>query len=151
MKLSKKLTTVTPFSKYLAMVLFIILPFVGFYLGIKYQEINYTISIGSQYQNQITKNQAEDIVKDLPEVKKMLDNAKNERIVTADERKDNWYVQVAEVVEDTRPEDKERTGHTATFNWYKIDKNNGKVICSWFYYDKNGKRLENKNDSDSCI
>lgn len=38
MKLSKKFTTVTPFSKLLALALFIILPFLGFYLGTKYQE-----------------------------------------------------------------------------------------------------------------
>ncbi len=38
MKLPKQLTTVTPFSKYLAMFLFILLPIVGFYLGIQYQK-----------------------------------------------------------------------------------------------------------------
>lgn len=37
--MSKKFTTVTPFSKYLAMVLFILFPFVGFYLGIQYQKL----------------------------------------------------------------------------------------------------------------
>ena len=36
-KLPKWLTTITPFSKYLAMSLFIVLPFVGFYLGMQYQ------------------------------------------------------------------------------------------------------------------
>lgn len=38
MTIPKYLTTVTPFSKYLAMFLFILLPFVGFYLGIQYQQ-----------------------------------------------------------------------------------------------------------------
>ncbi len=38
MKLPKSWTTVTPFSKTLAFVLFITLPFVGFYLGMKYQQ-----------------------------------------------------------------------------------------------------------------
>lgn len=37
-KLSKWLTTVTPFSKYIAMFLFIFFPFVGFYLGMQYQQ-----------------------------------------------------------------------------------------------------------------
>jgi hypothetical protein len=37
-KLPKSLTTVTTFSKILAMILFVVLPFLGFYLGIKYQE-----------------------------------------------------------------------------------------------------------------
>ena len=37
MHLPEKLTTITPLSKYLSMVLFILLPFVGFYLGTKHQ------------------------------------------------------------------------------------------------------------------
>lgn len=51
MKLPKELTTVTPLSKYFAMILFISLPFVGFLLGIKYQE---TINLQT--------NQSEDII-----------------------------------------------------------------------------------------
>ncbi len=39
MALPKSLTTVTTFSKTLAMILFILLPFVGFYLGIQYQKM----------------------------------------------------------------------------------------------------------------
>jgi hypothetical protein len=37
-KISKTWTTVTPLSKFLAMALFIILPFVGFYLGVQYEK-----------------------------------------------------------------------------------------------------------------
>jgi hypothetical protein len=37
MKISKSLTTVTPLSKTLAAILFITLPFVGFYLGMQYE------------------------------------------------------------------------------------------------------------------
>lgn len=44
--LHRYLFTVTPFSKYLAMLLFILLPFVGFYLGMKYQQkITFTTQI----------------------------------------------------------------------------------------------------------
>ena len=39
MKLPKELTTVTPFSKYLALSLFIILPMLTFFLGMRYQEL----------------------------------------------------------------------------------------------------------------
>ncbi len=39
MVLPKQLTTVTPLSKYLAMALFILLPFLAFSLGIKYQKL----------------------------------------------------------------------------------------------------------------
>ena len=38
-KLPKSLTTVTTFSKTIAMLLFIILPFLGFYLGFQYSNI----------------------------------------------------------------------------------------------------------------
>lgn len=49
MKLPKELTTVTPLSKYFAMVLFISLPFIGFLIGIRYQE---TVSLQtSQSEN----------------------------------------------------------------------------------------------------
>ena len=42
-KLPKFPTTVTPLSKFLASVLFILLPFVGFYLGIKYEKATSSI------------------------------------------------------------------------------------------------------------
>jgi hypothetical protein len=99
----------------------------------------------------ITKNDAEDMVKTLPEVRNRLQNAESEWIVNAEDRKDDyWYVQVAEVVEDIHSEDKERVGHTATFNWYKILKKNGEISCSMFAYDKTGKLLQS-NEADSCI
>lgn len=37
-KLPKSLTTITPLSKTIAFILFIVLPFVGFYLGMQYQK-----------------------------------------------------------------------------------------------------------------
>lgn len=37
MKLPEELTTVTPLSKYFAMILFISLPFIGFFMGMNYQ------------------------------------------------------------------------------------------------------------------
>lgn len=37
-RLPSSLTTVTPFSKLFALILFILLPFIGFYLGIQYQK-----------------------------------------------------------------------------------------------------------------
>jgi general stress protein CsbA len=43
--LHKYLFTVTTFSKLLAMILFITLPFAGFYLGMKYQEKTNIIAI----------------------------------------------------------------------------------------------------------
>ena len=44
MKLPKSVTTVTPFSKFIALILFIALPFGGFYAGIKYEQAVQTIN-----------------------------------------------------------------------------------------------------------
>jgi hypothetical protein len=51
-KLPKWLTTVTPFSKYLAMFLFILFPFVGFYLGMQYQQKVTTVRMPTPTPNQ---------------------------------------------------------------------------------------------------
>jgi hypothetical protein len=37
-QLPESLTTITPLSKTLALVLFILLPFIGFFLGVRYQQ-----------------------------------------------------------------------------------------------------------------
>jgi len=55
MKLPENFTTITPFSKYLALTILVLFPFMGFYLGIQYQktkikELQVTID---QQQNQI--------------------------------------------------------------------------------------------------
>jgi hypothetical protein len=39
MKLPKELTTVTPLSKTLALILFIVLPFIGFFIGVRYESL----------------------------------------------------------------------------------------------------------------
>ncbi len=52
MTLPKSLTTVTPFSKSLAVLVFILLPFVGFFLGVRYQQIQ------DLYSQQLTQAQA---------------------------------------------------------------------------------------------
>lgn len=145
MKLSKKLTTVTPLSKFLAMAFFIILPFVGFYLGIKYQELNYAANTGSQYQNQITQKQAEEIVKNLPEVKNFVKQIGNYKLfINTWEENTSWIIQIGDVIKYPGVTDPELSGHDNTFNWYKIDKNTGKVLCSMLPYDKNGNLVANK-------
>ena len=49
MKLPKELTTVTPLSKYLAMVVFLALPFIGFFMGVRYQEM---LDLGKRQQTE---------------------------------------------------------------------------------------------------
>src|ERR1035437_3947931 len=54
-KLPEWFITVTPFSKALAMILFILLPFVGFYIGMNYQAaINLEFLSSSQQAIKIT-------------------------------------------------------------------------------------------------
>lgn len=55
MNLPKELTTVTPFSKYLAMFLFILFPFFGFYLGMEYQR-------RLDVSNQLTKSYTDTLI-----------------------------------------------------------------------------------------
>lgn len=54
MTLPSSLTTVTPISKFLAMVLFVTLPFVGFYLGMQYGKISSTLTIYLSNKNALT-------------------------------------------------------------------------------------------------
>lgn len=49
MKFPKELTTITPTSKILAAILFISLPFIGFFLGIRYQQTISPPSIITNY------------------------------------------------------------------------------------------------------
>lgn len=50
MNLHKSLTTITPFSKFLALTLFIALPIIGFILGVEYQKsVSYVVIEEDQY------------------------------------------------------------------------------------------------------
>lgn len=62
-KLPKWLTTVTPFSKALAMILFIAFPFLGFYLGMKYQE---KLGITTAVITKVQQNKSLDIIQISP-------------------------------------------------------------------------------------
>lgn len=50
-RLPKSLTTVTPLSKTIAFLLFILLPFIGFYLGMHYQKVIDTYNPQMIYQS----------------------------------------------------------------------------------------------------
>jgi hypothetical protein len=56
-KLPKELVTVTPLSKGIAMVVFILLPFIGFLIGVQYQEnvsrVEYQESLFDTSYNQV--------------------------------------------------------------------------------------------------
>lgn len=95
----------------------------------------------------ITQAQAESIISQLPEVQKRLSSGNNWAVLAEDRDSDSWFVQVAEVVNEGEIEGKE-TGHTATFNWYKVDRK-GEVVCSMFTYDKEG-NLEKDIEPNDC-
>lgn len=103
-------------------------------------------------KTETTKEEAEKRVSSLPEVKRFLTNDSSrgrQFTVSADENRENpnhWLVQVAEIV----PGEGE-DGHTATFNWYEVDKVSGSIICSMFPYDNNGKLItSDENNSIPC-
>jgi hypothetical protein len=94
-------------------------------------------------------------VKELPEVEQYLklftdiNNAKP--IIEVDNPNDKtgkiWSVHVYEKVKDTG-----KMGHTATMNWYSIDKCTGVIKCSFSKYDKSGKYVGNSSEAEyPCI
>lgn len=80
-------------------------------------------------------------VKNLPEVKKIL-TYKN-AFIRAETRNDKiyYYVQIGTI----------NDSHTATSNWYKVDSYTGRIVCSMFLYDKNGKFLGSGETKKLCL
>lgn len=67
--------------------------------------------------SKITEEQAVEIVKKLPEVQDYLKRVPNGRVEVDNELEGQYNVHVYEI----------KDGHTATFNWYQIDKTKGKA------------------------
>jgi hypothetical protein len=94
----------------------------------------------------ITDDRAIQIVKELPEVKEYLKlnfPEENIPVVVIDKSRSTnslWIVHVFEIVEDNPTE-----GHTATFNWYALDKCTGNVKCSFVIYDDAGNNIRVSN------
>lgn len=63
----------------------------------------------------INPSQAVQAVKNLPEVTTYLQNTPNSQVRLDHEEDQNYIIQVYET----------KNGHTATFNWYKINKTTG--------------------------
>jgi len=90
-------------------------------------------------KSSINTDRAIEIVKELPEVKSHMQrfaSKQSKPIIEVDnsEEKDsqNWSVHVYENVNDGK------TYHSATFNWYTIDKCTGNSKCSFSKYDNKG-------------
>ena len=67
--------------------------------------------------SQITENEAIAKVKSLPEVTDYLKRVPNGLVLVNGKEDDAYLIQVYEV----------KDGHTATFNWYNVDKTTGSV------------------------
>lgn len=67
--------------------------------------------------SKITTDQALENVKKLPEVQQYLKDVPNGKVEVDNEEEDTINIHVYEV----------KNGHTATFNWYKVNTKDGKV------------------------
>ena len=95
----------------------------------------------------VSETEAESIVRQLPEVKAFLaipykDNSKP-FIEVQDNDPSAWTVWVAEAVRDN-----EMVGHSATFNWYAVEKRSGKILCSMFLFDEVGTFLRSSESNE---
>lgn len=104
------------------------------------QEVKYIrVNMG----NGITKEEAVEIVKNLPEAKDFLQSMKKinrKTLVEADRQKaDQIVVHVAEINDDNL---------AATFNWYILDENTGAIKCSFSNYQ--GTKYIGNNDKYPC-
>jgi len=73
MKLPQSFTTVTPLSKFLAMILFVSLPFIGFYFGYKYKKsiVDLSLPTSSPTQNPTSQPSVSSIT---PDPKRYINN-----------------------------------------------------------------------------
>lgn len=105
----------------------------------------------------ISKRQAINKVKDLPEVKeffripiKVTANQKSEAYIDAEERdKEYWLVHVASI--ETYPAEASIPGRLATMNWYKLSKKTGRIECSMVLYDSKGKSIGSGETEKRCF
>lgn len=73
--------------------------------------------LGQAGSNQITKQQALEKVRNLPEVQSYLKRVPNGRVEVDNEMAGEYNVHVYEI----------KDGHTATFNWYRVSIKSGEV------------------------
>ena len=99
----------------------------------------------------IPKAEALKIVRSLPEIKRYISQLRNRNdlYIDANEQKGKtgkkyWLVQVATI--NCIPSFS--FCHTATFNWYTLDANTGKIKCSMLAYDNSGREIGTGNMAD---
>lgn len=91
--------------------------------------------------NYITEQQAINTVKSLPEVKQLLTYKNSFVWIGKRDDKNYYYVQTGTLTD----------SHTATSNWYKLDSKTGKIVCSMFLYDQQGKFIGSGETKELCI
>lgn len=105
------------------------------------QEVTYIRFNDFDMQQGISKDDVVNLVSNYVEVRNFIERMKKSNqkiIIEANNQSDsrNWHVQVAESYPD----------HTATFNWYTLDKQTGKLLCSFVIYDAKGNYVRNDNE-----
>ncbi|MFA6532917.1 MAG: hypothetical protein WCT22_02875 [Patescibacteria group bacterium] len=94
--------------------------------------------------NNISKRQALDIVKKLPEVNKYLKSENNisesqiSKATVSIDRENKNSLTVHVYSSESYDKKLNIPSHLATFNWYTLDKCSGKILCEFASYDKNG-------------
>ncbi len=98
----------------------------------------------------ITEQQAINTVKNLPEVKQLLNY--KDSFVRIDERPDKnyFYIQTG-TINYTGKVGTVSDSHTATSNWYKVSVKTGKIACSMMAYDQQGKFIGSGETKSICI
>lgn len=94
MKLPTSLTTITPFSRILALLMFITFPIVGFYIGMQYQKaLDVYLSYPSQV-NTVTKQDATTIKIDMSSIGKIMYARVADTVVVALPATFTWGISV---------------------------------------------------------
>ncbi len=102
----------------------------------------------------IKQEEAVSIIRNLPEIVSYLKTEKHEirnqasqpTVVIDKETASSYQIQVYSDEEYRNNPD--INSHTATFNWYTMDKCTGKIKCSFFIYDNVGKMVRASNGNE---
>lgn len=94
--------------------------------------IGVAIVIFPYFNNAFQERRAVEIIKSLPEVKKLQTYPHS--FVWIDRIEGNYFIIQTGTINGFEDE----VTHTATFNWYKVDKDTGKIACSMHSYDNKG-------------
>ena len=104
--------------KYLILVIIIVAALIGVGYWLIFSENSPLLNTLSETgSTKVSRQQAVEKVKNLPEVKEYLKNVPNGKVEVDNELEGEYNVHVYEV----------KNGHTATFNWYRVSIKSGEI------------------------